>query len=394
MVPMNFLSRLFSQPSSHASTPFENQLTETLVGICENVPSFKEGLFKLFLQESFDLTNFSSDQMYVNSQVYYEGKSIDIELALMGDTSEKLLTIFVEVKVWSGENYSQNLEDKNQYVGQMESYFRILSEDSYSKFGKNVGLLSLTPFTNQLEVNHKRDDNRFLSFKQSNFFWHEIGKLLEETIELTTNEKELFLLSTFLEFLKEVSIMSDQAISLQELATIDSYVSVKKKMWASLESAAAYMKKELPKGGNKSSWTTASTQEQWHDRFVAYQTLKWENSQLCIFAGYYFNEGSPWIGVWLEGKPGDSLVQKLRAEVAEELNIEPQVYDDDFEDNDSWTVFAEDKDNWWFLIRTRNLIDFVDNEQGVTEISEYFLKHVKDVLGLKCVQNLVKSFEK
>lgn len=391
---MNFLSRLFSQPTTQSCRPFENQLTETLVGICENVPLFKRGLFKLLLQDSFEIDSLDTEQMNVNSQVYHEGKSIDIELSVSSGKRDRLLTVFVEVKVWSGENYSQDLENKDEEVGQMESYCRILDTDSYSSFGKNVGLLTLTPFSNQLEIIRKDDKPKLMDFQRTNFFWHEIGKLLEKTIDSANDEKEQFLLSTFLEYLKEVGIMSDQTLSIQELATIDSYVSVKKKMWATLEETAKYMKKELPKGGNKSSWTTASTQEQWQDRFVAYQYLKWEKSELCIFAGYYFNEGSPWIGVWLEGRPGDELVQRVRAEVAAELVLEPQVYDDEFEDNDSWTVFAEDKDEWWFLIRTKNLIEFVDSEQGVSEISEYFLKNVKEVLSLNCIKGLMKRLEK
>ncbi len=385
-----FLTLGVSQPSTIASTPFENQLTETLVGICEHVPAFKRNFFEIILQNQFGLDNIKTEQMQISSQVNYEGKSIDIELFIENTDKNRLLTVFIEVKAWSGENYSQDLENKDKYVGQLESYYNILSKNAYSSFGEKVALVTLTPFLNKLEFTFGSDNKNFLKLEQTNFFWNEVGDLLKETLKNTKNEKELFLLTTFLEYLKEVNIMSDQTLNLQDLAVIDSYVKVKKKMWASLEATATYMKKELPKGGSRSSWATASTQEEWNDQFIAYQNIK---SDFCVCAGYFFNEGNPWIGVWLEGKAGDPLVQKVREEVAKELGIEPQVYDDNFEDNDSWIMFKEKKDVRWFLLRTINLIEFVNSEHSVSEISAYFLKHVQEILNLKAIKKVVASLE-
>lgn len=389
----NIFTRLFRYPTKKVS-PIENQLTECLGVLCEQCEGFKTEFVKLFIP-NYPIVD--PDRLKVSTQSPYRlsgsTKYIDFEFWAENDNGSRQMTCFIEVKVWSGENYSSGEKDDEKEQAEIEkqtdNYQRILC-DPINRLSKQVGIFSLTPFTNPLSIEVHRNKDLNL-YPTTNIYWSQVGKLAKRLASEALKESERFLCQHFFDHLKRIGIMSEQRISVNDIAIAESYLSVKTKLWATLEPVAALMKERLPKGGDKPSYGTASRQERDNERFVAYQHLD-RSKQIAVFAGYqFFDAQNIWVGAWLEGHPNHGVsYNDLRDTLSSDFKCE---IDDPTENvlyDGEWHVWGAGGDEWWIAARGKALLDYVKEENAVKMISDFLCESITTLLDKKIIQDLIK----
>jgi hypothetical protein len=381
----NLFERLFKYPTGEVQ-PFENQMTETLAALCERCPGFKERFFALFVDASL----LSSENIHIQTQSRHNlpgqtSKAIDLEFWQQDEEETRTFTGFIEVKVHSSENYSllMSANGEVEFVEQTIIYEKILLDPEY---GTKVGLFTLTPYVNPLKVYLSLDTERFVSTR--NVYWHEVGQIAEELIEATKYPIEKFLMCEYREYLKRSGMMSDQKITIQDLAIMENYLPVKEKMWRSLDALSTHLKTKL--GGERTTFKTASSQEE-QRRFCIYKYLD-PSTELAIFAGYYFFEDDiPWVGVWIEMNPKNKSIENVAKDLCEGLTVNPKGTSEEFEKFNVWNAFERSDEEWWIACNARQMIEFVNDENAVDSIQKYLKEKIDELLALKALEKWTKK---
>lgn len=382
---INLFERVFRYPTNKIQ-PFENQLTETLAFLCHHSNAFKIGFLSLFV----DVSYLVEGDVFINTQSSYsinEGndyKYIDFEFGVLKE-EDLLFTGFIEIKGFAGEHYTEVIEDGNKRsIPQTKAYEKILCK---GYFGSKVGLYTLTRSVDPLEI-HIDDKNISLFFPTKNITWNDVGSLLEKLIETSQCDVDIFLFKQFLEYLKMGKLMLKKDFTIQDLSCLDQYLSVKEKMWQTLIRSSALLKERV--GGEQSSYSTASSQEQ-KERFCIFKYLD-RNSELAVFAGYYFWEGKlPWVGVWLEVNPSKGISDDLRGEIIKELAAETTGHSDDLNIYNKWVSFKKSNDDWWIACHASHLIEFITKENSIKLISDYFFDRTNEILSINSISNIVNK---
>lgn len=381
--PINLFQRLFRFPTTSSGQPRENQLIESVAHICELSTRFRADFLKLFWRDAPTSNVCVATQSPYSLGASNKIKGIDLEIWAEDDDLARSFTLFIEVKVGSPESWS-SAEVDGEFQRQTLSYEKIL-HDNRDRFGGRIGLFSLTPRLNPLQIDLSPESNAYF-LPTKNVFWSDVGLIAEKIArDEKANPVEKYFCREIHQYLKGLGLMDETKMTLQDIAILSEYTRVKTRFWQALEPVAKYLKTAVPGRVDATTWNSSAGREREEDQLIVYRDLNRE-MRLTVFAGFEMSEGgNPWVGVWVEISPKFSdkfeiiaaaCRQQLGAKSPDGSNLSAY-YDD------KWHLYQQSRDTWAICSKGRPVTEFLASDQPYAAMTEYLIGLSKELLGVK-----------
>ncbi|ABE51749.1 PD-(D/E)XK nuclease family protein [Methanococcoides burtonii] len=336
--------------------PLEDFFTEIFTHLLKS----DSDLFSKLIQD-FNISNINFNDSFVSTQEsfdaldnHFSGSRPDIFIELSNDTEKEL--IFIECKIGSEEGQDQ-LQRYAEHLDNIE----------------NINKKSLIYITRDFDAKNQKyifmncKNKSSLTFKQ--FRWYQIYQFLS----LFNKDINNILISETLNFMEENGLSGSNQFTSIDILTITNFPRVRKMMEETM-SGDVFKRFENITGANNPRHSTALNDLKDHNRYVYLQE---QNDKFQLILGYFMNN------LTIESYPKVGISINLSPKASERIQI-MEVMKKIVSSSDKWKGYdLNEANNWAVISQTKSLDYFLNQEDHITALQNYFLELLNELETIK-----------